>query len=517
MALPSPRLLVLVLLVTLAGAPLLPVSAGPVPEAVLDPATYGAWSEPMVWPVQAEHMAMLPSGEVLAFISQNGAITWDPATGTTTDVAPGGDHTINCAGHAFLSDGRLVVNGGIGATFAGHPVTWVFNATDRSWESVEEMAEDRYYPSTLTLPDGDVLTLSGNLADGFPATTVERFEGGTGTWETMPGADREMDMYPRVHVLPDGRVVRVGQERATLFLDPGTGTWSDGPLALHGQRWGGTSALLPGLDRVLVVGGGSMGLGGEGGDTAGLLRDDTDGVLENLVDGTVQGTSPATNTAEVLDLSGETPVWREVGSMLFDRRDHSATILADGSVAVFGGAYGFEPIPGWGETALTPERFDPTSETWSLLAPPERHRGYHQASVLLPDGRVLVAGGDFEWGTGTTEPILVHTAELYSPPYLFQGPRPVITDAPATVGYGGSFAVASHDAASIDQVALVRLGSVTHSVNTDQRFVTLDFERHGNALVVDGPVDGAQAPPGPYFLVVLDDGVPSEGWMVGVG
>jgi hypothetical protein len=64
----------------------------------------------------------------------------------------------------------------------------------------------------------------------------------------------------------------------------------------------------------------------------------------------------------------------------------------------------------------------------------------------LPDGRVLVAGGGhYNAGTGPGQ----FSAQFYSPPYLFNGSRPTITNAPAGTTYGSSFSVSTPDAASI--------------------------------------------------------------------
>ena len=102
------------------------------------------------------------------------------------------------------------------------------------------------------------------------------------------------------------------------------------------------------------------------------------------------------------------------------------------------------------------------------------------------------------------------TAEIYSPPYLFAGTRPVIDAAPSAVGYGTSFAVDTAQAASIDQVALIRANSSTHGVNFDQRHVPLTFSAGAGGLTVGAPASGAEAAPGWYMLFLIDDaGVPS--------
>ena len=94
------------------------------------------------------------------------------------------------------------------------------------------------------------------------------------------------------------------------------------------------------------------------------------------------------------------------------------------------------------------------------------YRGYHSIAMLLPDGRVLSSGGDGE-----------PNAEVFSPPYLFKGARPSITSAPQSLSYGLSFSVATPNATSISTVSLVRLSTVTHSTNMNQRFLRLPFSQ----------------------------------------
>ena len=218
-------------------------------------------------------------------------------------------------------------------------------------------------------------------------------------------------------------------------------------------------------------------------------------------------TGPApTATAEVIDLNAATPTWRRVASMATGRRQHNATILPDGTVLVTGGsnAPGFNNQAGAVHTA---ELWDPATETWTTLASSTQYRGYHSTALLLPDGRVLSSGGDNH-----------ANAEVFSPPYLFKGARPTVTAAPTGVGYGQSFSVETPDAASITKVTLVRLSSVTHAFNENQRFNSLSFTRVAGGLNVTAPANGNLAPPGDYMLFLINgNGVPSVAKIVRVG
>ncbi len=103
-------------------------------------------------------------------------------------------------------------------------------------------------------------------------------------------------------------------------------------------------------------------------------------------------------------------------------------------------------------------------------------------------------------------------AEIFQPPYLFRGVRPVLVNAPTRIAYNRGFSLDVPGAAAISRVNLIAPSAVTHSTNTHQRYVGLDFSvSDGGVLTVNGPPDGNHAPAGYYMLfVVNDNGVPAE-------
>ena len=100
------------------------------------------------------------------------------------------------------------------------------------------------------------------------------------------------------------------------------------------------------------------------------------------------------------------------------RSYHTLTSLPDGTVLATGGATSSDGIT-QSRAVLSAELWDPDTDTWTEMASGQRPRLYHSSSVLLPDGRVLLAGGG-AFGSAVNET----NAEIYSPPYLFKGPRP---------------------------------------------------------------------------------------------
>lgn len=478
----NPRYVFLVIVGAASLLPFHPAVGGP----PTDPAVIGEWTQPAALPHSAVHSVMLPTGKVLFFDNMNWqmndytrspASVWDPATGELTDVTLVDPRKVFCGGHVLLSDGRVLVAGGEIGIGRGPPHSFFFDAWTETWTSGPEMHVGRYYPSLLTLPDGRIVVMGGNDEDGRHTGPVEVLTPGPGeSWEELEAGYRVMENYPKLHVLLNGSVVHTGPERQTLFFEPATAAWQVGPSSLE-HREDGSSVLLPGLDRVLVLGGADFPF--------------------------------ASATAEILELGPE-PAWRSTSSMTFERRNQNAVLLPDGMVFVVGGASDSRtPV-------FVPEMFDPAEETWSLLAPHVTPRTYHSTATLLPDGRILVAGGDTELGFIPLGP--PRAMEVYSPPYVFHGPRPAITSAPSHLDYGDSFAVGTPDASAITSVALVRAGSVTHSYDFDQRLVDLEFEASGGHLDVVAPQGPTHAPPGWYLLFLLnEDGVPSVATMVRLG
>ena len=219
------------------------------------------------------------------------------------------------------------------------------------------------------------------------------------------------------------------------------------------------------------------------------------------------GGDPPTNTAEIIDLNTATPMWTYTASMAHARRQMNATLLPTGDVLVTGGTAdtGFSNPAG---AVYAAELWSPATGRWTSLARNAVIRIYHQTSLLLPDGHVLNSGSG-----GATGAVDELNYELYSPPYLLNGPRPTITGAtPAAVAYSQSLVVTTPDGAAITKVTFIRFGSVTHAFDQSQRLVPLTFTRVTGALSIALPVSRAAAPPGPYMLFLVNgNGVPSVG------
>jgi hypothetical protein len=195
--------------------------------------------------------------------------------------------------------------------------------------------------------------------------------------------------------------------------------------------------------------------------------------------------------------------------------DADATLLANGEIIVTGGTSGgrFNDVP---NSVLYPEIWNETRGGFKKLAAMQTSRVYHSVALLLPDATILSAGGG-----GACEPVTITKcshpdAEIFTPPYLFNpdgtpATRPIINDAPSSIAYGNDLNITTNTA-DIARVTLVKLSSVTHSTNFDQRFLDLtgSLRKTGTNITVTAPSSNISAPPGFYLLFAINaSGVPS--------
>ena len=294
-------------------------TATPTPTPPPDAATKGTWTPPVDWPLVAVHMSMLSNGKVAMWDAFSAALgsekIWDPATGLF-QATPSGLNLF-CAGHVLLPDGRLFVAGGHVLAYVGTTNTALMNPLTGSWTQGPQMSRGRWYPTTTTLPDGRVLIVSGDgIVQGGPYTpfyapsnTVpEIYNPATNTIASMPSAARQMPLYPFIFVAPDGRIVDVGPDKTTRFLDLQTGTWS----ALASQSpIDGHSAVMYRPGKILKSG--------------------------TWTDPDFPNTVAITNRAATLDLTQTVPTWTEVAPMHYKRTFHTLTVLPTGDVLALAG------------------------------------------------------------------------------------------------------------------------------------------------------------------------------------
>jgi galactose oxidase len=357
---------------------------------------------------------LLHTGKVLLFSWPNNtvgsdAVLWDPASGKIINIALTYQRDVFCGGPTVLQDGRVFIAGGHIYQGALQPTqgvnnTTIFDPAANSWTEGPVMSQARWYPTATLLGDGTVIICGGTINTGASATTVDHYDPVSNTLTTPPStASKTMVTYPRVKLLTSGLLAWTNFP-TTCYLNPATATWTNGPMLNSGSRSvTDMSVLLPGLTTIMEMGG--------------------------------TKTSGVTSTAELLNLAAATPAWKYTTSMHFQRLWANSVVLADGTVLVVGGG----ATSHYGGPILTPEIYNPATRTWTEMAAQTAPRMYHSTALLLPDGRVLSAGQS----SGKYE----NTGEIFSPPYLFKGARPVISNAPRTLGYGQAFTVTTPQAA----------------------------------------------------------------------
>ena len=339
------------------------------------------------------------------------AEVFDPRTERFTDVAAlhfgRTDHSATS-----LEDGRVLIVGGNGLNERG----WIseedplasaelFDPATNAITETGPLTTERSQHTAVLLRDGTVLIAGGFNTDGSPSTT-ELYNPATGKFT------RGGDMLDRIGnatgaLLPDGQVLVAGEIAALERFDPNpVGT----AAALPGPRNDGLAGIVTAIDppsverrshtatlltdgRVLVVGG---------------RVDLTDGRVL-VVGGRVWGQINL-DSAELYDPRSGT--WTTTGPLNEARAFHTASLLADGRVLVAGGS----EVDPQGDSLVpmdSAELYDPVAGTFTAVGPMTIPRGGTSmccgdmgdlSTTVLPDGRVLIAGGSEEPGLDLFDP-----------------------------------------------------------------------------------------------------------------
>lgn len=491
--------------------------------------------------ILAVHVALLSNGKILIFPGDQhrGSATnfmharlFNPASNMIEPCDPPGTDVF-CSGHAFLGDGRIVVGGGTtryaaeghvhGAgvsPFSGERSTWLYEPRANRWTRAADMnfppgrtgGGGRWYPTLVTLGNGEVMAFSGHPHEPFADdprhnnNLAERFSPWSGGWVTHSTVIHTGDgdgngFYPRVHLLRDGLIfiamhIRGSSKRLySPFVDELTGPdIADTGIGRYDNFWDGPTLLLP------------------------LLPSD------DAAEAYRPRVIMACYQPKIIDLGAANPVWQDTVARVAgipNRQYACGVMLPTGEVLICGGVSDVGADTG----VLTPEIYSPGIDwatgsysgtpAWSAPADPATvTRNYHSVAILMPDGRVWTAGSNIGANSGDpTTSVAEKRMEIYSPSYVGQ-PRPAISTAPDYINYGRTFDIETPNAAAIQRVALLRCGSVTHAFDSDQRYVGLRFEPvvgMPNTLRITAPPNGNVAPPGQYMLWIIDNaGMPCE-------
>lgn len=440
-------------------------------------------------------------------------MAWEADNGTFVDSANELSYEAFCCGHTLMEDGRVVITGSnFGSTALGNnfpgPQVAIFDLATNAWT---EMAEDyqlrraRYYPSVYRLGDGRIATFGGQAVRankvGAPEFVDEPFEINPdkltlfAPWEMPVEDDWDFLNYPHFYQLSSNEMFFAGPSRHpeaalegydTFYFDLTNPNGAQIPYGGFSELWEGGSVMYrPG--KILKAGG-----------------------VEALAAGYMHEEVEATEHTEKLDANlAESNTWHYAAPMHRKRMDHNMVLLPDGRVFAVGGAlyhkFSLRRLEvNWVQDG---EIWDPDTNTWTLTAAfgggalANVFRGYHSTAILMPDARVLVAGGDTN-GEMTPQPPSGH---FYLPDYG-AGERPEITSAPDTIVIGSSDnQVVTDTGEGWYRVVLVGVGSVTHALDSNQRWVELSLHTDGptDDPNFHGPVSTTETPLGHYMLFVL--------------
>ena len=428
--------------------------------------------------MRAIHATLLRTGKVLLLAgSGNQQSTFeagtfragilDPGTGVYRAIDP--PYDMFCAGHAQMPNGNILIVGGTvaypsdTADWKGSRRVYEFDVATERWIARRSLAHGRWYPTSVQAPSGHIWNFAGQDENGRRNKQVERYTVSTGTVVQKPVWS--LPKYPGLLWTAKDRVFYAGTRSSGAagqpgLYNPGTGAVQpvNGITAL-GQR-AAAATLFAGdakSQRVVVVGGGW----------------------------------PATNTTSYIDLRPTTPKG-VAGPNLATAKAYvgAVNLPTDGSVFETGGGTGRDtPVY---ESSLI------RGSTVVPMAPNTVGRTYHSSTLLLPDGRVMTMGGD-DSGDGFEMRV-----EVFSPPYLYTGIRPVIAAAPTSVAYSTSYTLsATTSDATLASAWLVRPSSTTHSVDPNQRAVRLTTSAVAGGLRFTTP-NKSLLPPGYYMLFVND-------------
>ena len=486
-----------------------------------------------------------------------------------------------CSGHSFLPDGKLLVSGGHakvtstpmpGVTPTPNPSPTpinysrfegvgethlnIYDYKTGTWtgpSTLPQMSNGRWYPYNVTLANGETLIMSGTFwtggfgfRTGIPTISANRtmtifdLAGGIRTL-AAPGTNNVSPAgtlitlplyYPYISLLTNGNAYIAGPGPNTVIDASGSGFYTrpfKDPFDPHNE---GTSVMYaPG--KIIILGGSGTGIGG------------------------------AMTTAAHYNEAPGVSDWQSAGTLTHGRHYPTATVLPDGNVLVTGGTNcagtnNLDCGPGgtYGGAVQTPELWDPAEpQVWRQMTPTTSGvpRVYHSIALLMLDGRVLVGGGGLPAAKGETVTLpgggsvvcqgtgpddfpacreFGHkNVEFYSPPYLFNANgsaavRPAIISAPPSISYGQTFKVGIGNVKASqlkEKAVLIRLPSVTHTYNQDQRRIEVNITRDPadeDNITITAPGGGTVCPPGPYMLFLINNNgrnTPSVAKVIRVG
>ena len=469
--------------------------------------------------------------------------------------------TLVCSGHALMADGNLLFASGSEATidlarYAQGDLFGALTVTGVSETMVYHPATDtltvgpstvvnapatqrplRWYATLTRLADKRMLLTGGYdkvSPTMSPNTSAEVYDPATNAWTAVSQpantpAGIENPDYPHVFQYPytarDGSslVEVIGGSGEAMFLS----------LGAHGNSWYRTGKYRPGAQSFINASFPDTVFPNHGASSVLLplrLPESSWGYSNGSV--LYAGGEMATEMMGDIDVFDPAQnAWRASIRMHGLRHDPATVLLPDGRVLILAGYDNMSLVKrtGFAEYVDPKNNFTVTEGTANM---PET-RAYHAVAVLLPDGRVVLGGGNVNG-----DDLIEHQDFRYYYPDYMSKPRPQLVTADSSFAIGGFGMITVAHGTQVAEAALMGLGSMTHAFDMNQRLVQLRvFDGHltmtnqsGVLLPADpgqcgascldvyfvqAPPTAEMAPPGDYMVFVLDASrVPSVGRMV---
>ncbi len=426
---------------------------------------------------------LLPDGNIYYCHSTKDPFYFNPILNDTIS-AFGSDSIQGCVGPLLNEDGKVWFIGGTLQEIYGpgtRKVKW-FDPIANIWKTQKSMLDYRWYPSVAFLPSGKFLVAGGgNLNNPERTKTSEIYDPKTGISSFTDDLAIGNEISPTV-VLYNGKVLMT--HRPPQLFDPNTNNWDNAGSFVQSPRT--PNGDHSDCELVLMPDGEAIAVG---------YKTFTPGVYGTFI--------------ERYDPDQDS--WSLGTSMLPIRSRAKTCLLPDKKILVMGG-YKEDTTSiqtnQWGYMNLT-DLYDPASDTWRRLDNLNYFREYHALSILVPDGRVIVVGGEGQ--PGNEPPFSV--IEAFQPPYLFRGVQPEILNLNSTSFERGAkidFDFSKTD--SVTEVILMSNAVVSHFMNSGtNRFLSLDFTQVGNHITATLPIDSVKLIPGYYMMFIMVDDIPSVG------
>ncbi|KAJ6786014.1 hypothetical protein PWT90_02994 [Aphanocladium album] len=421
---------------------------------------------------------------------------WDPAT---NDVQPkivdDTDHDMFCPGISIDGTGKVIVTGG-----NSKYKTTLYDFPSQKWTPGPDMKVPRGYQSSATCSDGRVFTIGGSWSGGeIEPKDGEIYDPRTNSWTMLNGAK----IAPML--TQDNQGVYRSDNHGWLF------GWKNGSVFQAGPSTAMNWYYTDGDGYVQSAGKRTSNRGDDPDSMCGIavMYDATQGKILAAGGSPSYQYSNAHTGAHIITIGnvGAQPTVKFASNGLwFPRAFGTATVLPNGQTFITGGqsyAIPFEDST----SQLTPEMYDPGQDSFYKQAPNTIPRNYHSISLLMPDARVFNAGGGLCGDCNTNH----FDGQIFTPSYLLNNDgspaaRPSITSANVN---NGRISIGTNGAVS--SASLIRVGTATHTVNTDQRRIPLTLNRQSTtSYTANLPTDPGILLPGYWMLFVMNgNGAPS--------